>query len=166
MQVIIILPEWKILSKPIFTTNVQIGPHGHVAHLFKLSNCWSKFKLFGFNEMFKSLREGKQNVPWVNIHIFYSWVWIYFRYKQANRAFLVAVGRKGTSCTNCGGVFVNYFYSDNLIYYVNWVWSRELRVSNVYTKRRYNLSVKYANFISIYIAIILCSTKIWNTLLT
>jgi hypothetical protein len=34
-----------------------------------------------------------------------------------------------------------------------------MKVSNVYTKWIYNLSVKYMIFIPIYIAIILCSTK-------
>jgi len=69
MQMVIILPEWEILSKPIFTTNIWTGTHGHCAQLFKLSESWSKFKFF--DEMFKSLREGQQKVPWVTkIHIF------------------------------------------------------------------------------------------------
>jgi hypothetical protein len=71
MQMVIILPEWEILSKPIFRTSVYTGPQGHGAQLFKLSESWSKFRLFDFNEMFKSLREGQQKVPWVTkIHIF------------------------------------------------------------------------------------------------
>jgi hypothetical protein len=32
-----------------------------------------------------------------------------------------------------GGGFVNYVYSDNLIYKMNWLWSIEIKISNIWT---------------------------------
>jgi hypothetical protein len=71
----------------------------------KVSEGWPKIKFFDFHKILNNLLEGQQKVPRATVH--------WFSVQARTRS---VVSSSGSERYTNSGIFVNYFYGDNIIY--------------------------------------------------